>query len=276
MSDWERFYKKNKEIAKRFAGQVKEKAKDGFEQVKHGSVKNPLEIRNLRIREIELEEVFRKHREQLRANKRLELTNEYVSKWDAEIHRGFYRDGGIRFYAERLMEYIEGIDVETDSVEEMIVACYNSAITDMRALFVQLMQDCEAWDLKIAAAEEMYSDSETLKRALGYKDCAEDIRDLYYNDNSFVDAGNELQRLQEILDQNETAIVGYMEACEMHLKERPRTKTALLEDMKRLIGMEELDRFGEAGIWTPETYAASITEYGKQVQEELLDRYPLI
>jgi len=276
MSDWERLYKKNKEIAKRFAGQLTEKAKDGLEQVKKGSVKNPMEIRNLRLREIQLEEAILNNREKLKAYKRLEQVNEYISKWDAEIHRSFYRDGGIRFYAERLMEHIESIDPETDTVEEMIVGCYNSAIIEMRTLFAKLLENCEAWEEKIAAVEKMYSDDKALKRALGYEDCSRDIKDLYYNDNSSVDVVKELERLQGILERNEAAILGYMEACEARLKERPRTKAALLEDMKRLIGAEELDRFGENGVWTPETYVKAIEEYGKQVQEELLDRYSVI
>lgn len=276
MSDWERLYKKNKEMAKRFAGKVKEKAKDGFEQVKKGSVKNPLELRNLRLREIQLEEAILNNRERLKAYKRLEQVNEYISKWDAEIHRSFYRDGGIRFYAERLMEHIESIDPETDTVEEMIVGCYNSAIIEMRTLFAKLLENCEAWEKKIAAVEKMYSDDKALKRALGYEDCSRDIKDLYYNDNSSVDVVKELERLQGILERNEAAILGYMEACEARLKERPRTKAALLEDMKRLIGVEELDRFGENGVWTPETYVKAIEEYGKQVKEKLLDPYPWI
>ena len=276
MSDWERLYKKNKEIAKRFAGQLTEKAKDGLEQVKKGSVKNPMEIRNLRLREIQLEEAILNNRERLKAYKRLEQVNEYISKWDAEIHRSFYRDGGIRFYAERLMEHIESIDPETDTVEEMIVGCYNSAIIEMRTLFAKLLENCEAWEEKIAAVEKMYSDDKALKRALGYEDCSRDIKDLSYNDNSSVDVVKELERLQGILEQNEVAILDYMEVCEARLKERPRTKAALLEDMKRLIGAEELDRFGENGVWTPETYVKAIEEYGKQVQEELLDRYSVI
>ena len=276
MSDWERLYKKNKEIAKRFAGQLTEKAKDGLEQVKKGSVKNPMEIRNLRLREIQLEEAILNNRERLKEYKRLELTNEYVAKWDAEIHRSFYRDGGIRFYAERLMEHIESIDPETDTVEEMIVGCYNSAIIEMRTLFAKLLENCEAWEEKIAAVEKMYSDDKALKRALGYEDCSRDIKDLYYNDNSSVDVVKELERLQGILERNEAAIIDYMEVCEARLKERPRTKAALLEDMKRLIGAEELDRFGENGVWTPETYVKAIEEYGKQVQEKLLDPYPWI
>ena len=276
MSDWERLYKKNKEIAKRFAGQLTEKAKDGLEQVKKGSVKNPMEIRNLRLREIQLEEAILNNRERLKAYKRLEQVNEYISKWDAEIHRSFYRDGGIRFYAERLMEHIESIDPETDTVEEMIVGCYNSAIIEMRTLFAKLLENCEAWEEKIAAVEKMYSDDKALKRALGYEDCSRDIKDLYYNDNSSVDVVKELERLQGILERNEAAIIDYMEICEARLKERPRTKAALLEDMKRLIGAEELDRFGENGVWTPETYVKAIEEYGKQVQEELLDRYSVI
>lgn len=276
MSDWERLYKKNKEIAKRFAGQLTEKAKDGLEQVKKGSVKNPMEIRNLRLREIQLEEAILNNRERLKAYKRLEQVNEYISKWDAEIHRSFYRDGGIRFYAERLMEHIESIDPETDTVEEMIVGCYNSAIIEMRTLFAKLLENCEAWEEKIAAVEKMYSDDKALKRALGYEDCSRDIKDLYYNDNSSVDVVKELERLQGILERNEAAIIDYMEICEARLKERPRTKAALLEDMKRLIGAEELDRFGENGVWIPETYVKAIEEYGKQVQEELLDRYSVI
>ncbi|MBQ4504508.1 MAG: hypothetical protein II983_02450 [Firmicutes bacterium] len=276
MSDWERLYKKNKEIAKRFAGQLTEKAKDGLEQVKKGSVKNPMEIRNLRLREIQLEEAILNNRERLKAYKRLEQVNEYISKWDAEIHRSFYRDGGIRFYAERLMEHIESIDPETDTVEEMIVGCYNSAIIEMRTLFARLLENCEAWEEKIVAVEKMYSDDKALKRALGYEDCSRDIKDLYYNDNSSVDVVKELERLQGILERNEAAIIDYMEVCEARLKERPRTKAALLEDMKRLIGAEELDRFGENGVWTPETYVKAIEEYGKQVQEELLDRYSVI
>ncbi|MBQ2868322.1 MAG: hypothetical protein IJE87_08120, partial [Firmicutes bacterium] len=234
MSDWERLYKKNKEIAKRFAGQLTEKAKDGLEQVKKGSVKNPMEIRNLRLREIQLEEAILNNRERLKAYKRLEQVNEYISKWDAEIHRSFYRDGGIRFYAERLMEHIESIDPETDTVEEMIVGCYNSAIIEMRTLFAKLLENCEAWEEKIAAVEKMYSDDKALKRALGYEDCSRDIKDLYYNDNSSVDVVKELERLQGILERNEAAIIDYMEICEARLKERPRTKAALLEDMKRL------------------------------------------
>lgn len=276
MSDWERLYKKNKEMAKRFAGQLTEKAKDGLEQVKKGSVKNPMEIRNLRLREIKLEEMILNNRERLQAYKRLELTNEYVAKWDAEIHRSFYRDGGIRFYGERLVEHIESIDPEQDTVEEMIVGCYNSAIVDMRTLFAKLLENCEAWEAKIAAVAEMYSDDKALKRALGYEDCAGDIKDLYYNDNSSVDVVKELERIQEILDRNEAAVIGYMEACEARLKERPRTKAKLLEEMKRLIGTGNLDRFGETGSWTPEAYAEEIKEYGKQVQEKLLDQYPLI
>ena len=276
MSDWERLYKKNKEMAKRFAGQLTEKAKDGLEQVKKGSVKNPLELRNLRLREIKLEETILNNRERLKAYKRLELANEYVSKWDAEIHRSFYRDGGIRFYAERLLEHIESIEPEADTVEDMIVSCYNSAIDDMRALFAKLLENCEAWEAKIDSATEMYADDKALRRALGYEDCAEEIKKLYYDDNSSMDVAKELTRLQEILDRNEAAILGYMEACEARLKERQRTKTALLEDLKRLIGAEELDRFGGTGVWTPETYAEEIKEYGKQIKEELLDPYPWV
>lgn len=276
MSDWERLYKKNKEMAKRFAGQIAEKAKEGFDQVKQNPAKNPMEIRNLRIREIKLEETILNNRERLKAYKRLELANEYVSKWDAEIHRSFYRDGGIRFYAERLLEHIESIEPEADTVEDMIVSCYNSAIDDMRALFAKLLENCEVWEAKIDSATEMYADDKALRRALGYEDCAEDIKDLYYNDNSSVDVAKELTRLQEILDRNEAAVNGYMEACEARLKERPRTKAALLEEMKRLIGTGNLDRFGETGSWTPETYAEEIKEYGKQVKEELLDPYPWV
>jgi len=274
MSDWERLYKKNKEMAKRFAGQVKEKAKDGFEQVKKGSVKNPLELRNLRIREIKLEEMILNNRQRLKEYKRLELTNEYVAKWDAEIHRSFFRDGGIRFYGERLLERIESLDPEQDTVGEMIVCCYNSAINDMRTLFAKLLESCDVWEEQIAAAAEMYGDDKALKRALGYEDCSRDIKDLYYNDNSSVDVVKELERLQGILERNEAAILGYMEACEARLKERPRTKAELLETLKHLIGEEDLERFGEIGTWTPQSYAIEIAEYGKQVKEKLLDPYP--
>lgn len=276
MSDWERLYKKNKEIAKRFAGQLTEKAKDSLDQMKKGSLKNPMEIRNLRMREIKLEETILNNRERLKAYKRLELVNEYVSKWDAEVHRSFYRDGGIRFYAERLLEHIESIYPQTDTVEEMIVECYNSAIADMRKLLAKLLENCAAWEAKIAAVEEMYSDDKMLKRALSYEDCAEDIKDLYYNDNSAMDVAKELSRLQAILDRNEAAILGYMEACEVRLEERPRIKAKLLEDMKRLIGTEELDRFGETGSWTPQSYAEKVAEFGKQIKEELLDPYPWV
>ena len=276
MSDWERLYKKNKEMAKRFAGQLTEKAKDGLEQVKKGSLKNPLELRNLRLREIKLEEMILNNRERLKEYKRLELANEYVAKWDAEIHRSFYRDGGIRFYGERLLERIESLDPEQDTVEEMIVCCYNSAINDMRTLFAKLLENCDVWEKQIVAAAEMYGDDTMLKRSLGYVNCAEEIRTLYVNDNSSVDMGEELARIQEILDQNEAAVLGYMNACEARLKERPRTKAELLEALKHLIGEEDLERFGEIGTWTPQCYATEIAEYGKQVKEKLLDPYPWI
>lgn len=62
------------------------------------------------------------------ACKRLEAANRLQQELDREIHRTYFSEGGIRFFCRLFSQHLEAIEPGQNSVHEMRVFCYNSAV----------------------------------------------------------------------------------------------------------------------------------------------------
>lgn len=288
MDELERLLKRQK----RMAGKVTQKAKEGLLAAKKGLEQLELpgkkevisltpnrpdalrqELRGLYSRQMAVEGVLRSNRGKLISYKQLETAVEYTRKLDHTIHSGYYRDGGIRFHIETLLEHTELLDPGQDDVKTMVVRCYNSAIAYMRRDLQQMVIECDEWSRKLTRVKDMYLDDRTLKKALGYVDCADRLRML--KDAPTEELAREMPSLRVCVEANEQAVSGYMERCEAQLRTVLPEHTGLLEDIKKLLRSDTADALGTVEGWTPETYARAAEAYGKKLREELLEKYPL-
>lgn len=292
MDELEKLLARQKRIAKKVTGQVAQKAKEGLAAAKNGIramelpgkqddrpvsltptlVKDQRELRGLQIRQLELQHIVRRNQGKLIAFKQLETVNEYGRKLDEAVYRAWFKTGGIRFHAETLLEHTALLDPAQDDVKTMVVRCYNSAIAYMRRGYDEMKAECDGWSAKLETVKNMYLDSVSLYKALGYEVIEPRLRELQKASSAEVAAA--LPELRRIAEKNEDAISGYLSRCEKELVAYSLQNMELLEAMTRLLQDSVTESLSTTEGWTPETYEKAISRYALWVREELLDAFP--
>lgn len=250
-----------------------EKKKGTASQSGSSAAKAQIELLRLSFRQAELDKQYQKNRCRLMEYKQCEAGNEYIAELDTTVRRAYYRSGGIRFHIEKLSDNIEFIDPVHDDVCTMVVRCYNSAIVYMYNDVNKLIKEYDEQLDKLKGAQELFSDDASLKKALGYTDCSEQIR-LIQNvagDRKVA----ELKRLSATMDANEQRLTDYLKRCKEGISRRQTESSTLLSDLKRLLNQETTSKFATTEGWNPLSYHTAVTQFSKALQKELFEKYPL-
>lgn len=235
-----------------------------------------LELLSLHARQLALDKKLEKDRVRLMGYKCREATNEYRAKKDMEIHRAYFRSGGIRFHIVTLLDHIKLLDPEHDNVNTMIIHCYNSSIDWMLRDMDALREKYNALTHELEYAKEMFRDDAALKKSIGYTDCTEQLRNL--KKSSGDELAMELPKLRAAVEANKEALESYIRRCENGLSYRPINNMELLVDLGELLSREnteKLEKFAVADGWDPASYYAEVTQLGEELKTKILEKYQL-
>ncbi len=287
MDKFERLLKGRRQKAQKAADRVTQLAREGVRSVKSapnkpdkmsaapvsGSLpgKMQMELLSLSARQAGLDQKYEKNRERLMEYKVCEVTNEFRSKMDMDIHRAYYGDGGIRFRIETLLEHIKLLDPERDDVDTMIIHCYNSAISWMQQDVNKLVVDCGECSHELSIVKEKLRDDAVLQKALGYTDCEEQIKAL--KNAAKDELAMELPKLRAAVGSNDKALTGYIQRCKEGLSYRPWNNYGLFSALSSSLSQENTAEFAVAEGWDPESYYAAVTRFGNELKTELLEKY---
>lgn len=226
----------------------------------------------------ECESKIRSALDDVRRYKSRTLLRERCGQMDQEIRRAYYGKAGIRFYGRTLADYVRLVLPDVETVEEMRVGGYNSAIYHMRERLARLTESYATFE---TAGEPVLNETALLS-SIGYESCRAEIA--YFREErgrGLLEQRKEAYaRLRRHVEANKRAAT---EALRCRAENRRAEKEgqpepaleelALLEAMRSALDDTRIGRLAEPGELSAEEYRKELERFAERVQEELLDRF---
>lgn len=213
----------------------------------------------------------------VRRDKSRTLLRERYGQMDQEIRRAYYGKAGIRFYGRTLTDYVRLVLPDVETVEEMWVGGYNSAIYHMRDRMNQLEESYAAFE---SAGDPVLSESAVLA-AIGYESCRAEIA--YFREErgrGLLDQRKEAYaRLRRHVEANKKAAAEAWRCREENRRAEKEGRSepsleemVLLEAMRNTLDDTRIRRLAEPGELSAEEYRKELERFAERVQE-LLSRF---